>query len=1367
MNQKYLKTTHDKNIYNMENNMNYTKLSKICGVVFKEDERVLAENFQYTKNGEVHKSFRYKLFKKQDRMVKFIDNHKWGNHFEVLTKDITKFYYDLDHLNNDTGYSPAEIKTLINDFIMKLNLFFNININKNDLLIYSRKEEDNRIRSVHIIIPKFSVHKRLNERFINLLLNTELFDNRIYTKNRNFCLPYNTKLKDTHENREFVPATKTTERAKTQDYLCSITDGTEEARLSEVMNCLDDLVSSVENSFTAEELNKYNCLNQPHKDDPNIIKVNQYDIVFEILKHLPTHFFTSNKKLWKQIINYLYIFDIEIDDLLRISAERSNGLYTHEKNIEWVEKIKKRDIDGSRNWNTFIQRVIIPLNQEYNKKFYFQELNSWDTKQLREWLNGETDIPLNELSIIFNKKKPTDGTLYLQLTDRYTFYVKAMDLLDKQENTTCNYWADCYYRSNLTTDISFNTNEEIKTALIEWFEKQPQKKLFNINGKWGCGKTHIFIKTIVKLAIESGIKVLLLTENNCLNASVYHQLQEIFKDTKTSIETHLDLVGKTGKKFNQSTAITITSLESIKRTGDNQYGLIILDEFESILNHYESDTFKYTTPYDSLTIVKEKLLGSDKILCLDADLSEERLKPIYKSLGIDEDLKIYYSNNNKWKEYDIEVILKLNEMRNMIHEDLTNNKRLTLAYLSKKEAEAQNKVLREQYPDKNILCIWSGLWEFNGIKLEMEEQENIKKNIEEFIIENEIDIWIYTPSVKTGLSFNHPTHFDKTYMTCNNLSCVPREAIQMLFRTRNLNCKLITIFLPKLSHISNPPSRERIQSHLIGGVKISILGEEENIHSNKELFNNDFYKEVITSNKMELFNRNSNFSHSFLHALIIKHQIPVRFIYEQKTTWGDIEETYKDAKKQLKHERVNTLMNTDLLPIKTHKELQEARKNYKFSNDEILKLEKRKLFNESGISGNTYEFKKYGNRIERTYNRGTETTKDIDGTITTINTDKSHSVEKNSQLIYEILTQNHPQASNIYFNNCVGYNTKEEEALNNENIKYIQYQVCKRIISKILPEFYTSDGNINMNTQQISVLEFNNRMKKMEEEIKTDYQEYHKIKELKDKMDWSKFKATNPNHKKKFYQLVSEMLKIYGMKIITPNNSSRATSKYTITQNTTKISDMEFIFIHKPRNHNGRVAPLIVADGDELNKHITITKNGKITTNKTKKQQEYCKKVGILDEKPIQLFKRCSSKWKMNGIIWKTDGDKQVEDGLIWKKVGVATQLTSYNSGKDPVVVEVDKEYEDVEEREMVNSIKDVLATAINLHYGKYRIKTDVNQELKTQYYFNIRKEIQPNQKSAGYLLESDDDDDDLMISQVDLDKFNNGIDSDTSDNDE
>lgn len=1346
MNQNHLKTSHDKNIYNMEN-MNYTKLKTIKDVKFKETDSILAENFQYTKDGEIKKSFRYKLFKTQDRMIRYIESHKWGNHFEVLNKDITKFYYDLDHLNNDNGYTKEELKTLINDFIMKLNLFFNININKKDLLIYSRREQDtNLIFSVHIILPKFKVHKRLNERFINLLLNTELFDNSIYTKNRNFCLPYNTKLKDTHIGREFVPRNKTTENAKTQDYLCNITDGIEEARLSEVMNCLDDLVSSVENSFTTEELNIINHLNQPSKDDPNNIKVNQYNIVFELLKNLPNDFFTNNKKLWKQVINYLYIFDIDgIDDILRISAERSNGLYTHEKNIEWVEKIKKRDIDGGRNWYNFIQRVIIPLNQEYNKKFYFEAKNSWDTKQVREWLSGETDIPLNELSIIFNNKQPTDGTLYLQLNDRYTFYIKAMDLLDKTENITSNYWVDCYYQSNLSSNIEFNTNQEIKDDLIEWFDR-PNKKLFNINGKWGCGKTHIFIKTLIGLAIEQNIKVLLLTENNCLNLSLYYQFQKDFPNA--SIETHSDLVGKSGKCFNRDTLITISSLESIKRTGDNQYGLVILDEFESILNHYESDTFKYITPYDSLTIVREKLLGSNKILNLDADLSETRLKPIYKSLGIDEDVKIYYSNNNKWKDYDIDIILKQNEMRNMIHEDIIENNRLTLAYLSKREAEAQNKVLRDAFPDKNILCIWSGLWEFNGVKLDMDEQEKIKKNIEKFIVNEKIDIWIYTPSVKTGLSFNHPTHFDKTYMTCNNKSCVPREAIQMLFRTRNLNSTTITIFLPKLSHISNPPSRERIQSHLIGGVKISILGEEENIHSNKQLFNNDFYKEVITSNKMELFNRNANFSHSFLHALIIKHQLQVRFIYEKNQTWGMIEETYKDAKKQLKHERVSTLMDTDLLPIKTHKELQEARKNYKFNNDEILRLEKRRLFNESGISGNTYTFKRYGKYIERTYNRGTETTKDIDGTITTINIDKSHSVEKTCHLIYELLTQNHPQAQNIYFNNCIGYNTKEEEAINNENIKYIQYSVCKRILSKILPEFYTSDGRINMNTQQISVLEFNNRMKKMEEEIRNDYPEYQTITELKDKTDWSKFTATNPNHKKKFYQLVNSLLKVYGMKIITPNNSSRATSKYTITQNLTKIGDMEYIFIHKPRNHNGREVPLIVKDGDELNKHITITKNGKITTNKTKKQREYCKSIGILEEKPIQLWKRCVSKWEI--------------DGNEWKKTGINTILTSYNSEKDPIIVKVEKEWEDLEERECVFPIKDVLNTAFNLHYGKYRVKEDTNQEIKTEYYYNIRKEIQPKQQSVGYLLESDSDDDEYMIPQPELDKLNNGIDSDS-----
>ena len=852
-----------------------------------------------------------------------------------------------------------------------------------------------------------------------------------------------------------------------------------------------------------------------------------------------------------------------------------------------------------------------------------------------------------------------------------------------------------------------------------------------------------------------------------MNASIYTQFKTDFPDAP--IETHIDLVGKTGKKFKKDTLITISSLESIKRTGNNQYGLIILDEFESILNHYESDTFKYTTPYDSLSIVKEKLLGSNKILTLDADLSEERLTPIYKTLGIDEPVKIYYSNNNKWKDYKINIILRQNEMRNMIETDIQENKKLTLAFLSKTDAEAQNKVLRQEFPDKNILCIWSGLWEWNGVKLEVKEQENIKKDIENFIVNNNIDIWIYTPSVKTGLSFNHPTHFDKTYMTCNNTSCVPREAIQMLFRTRNLNQFTITIFLPKLSFMSEEPSRARIQSHLIGGVKISILGEEENIHSNKDLFkNNDFYKEVITSNKLELFNRNSNFSHTFLQSLIIKHQIPIKFIYEEKTTWGSIEEAYKEAKKQLKHEKVSNLMEVDLLPIKSHKELQEARKNYQYNNEDVLKLQKRTLFNESGISGNTYEFTKYGNYIERYYNRGTETTKDEDGNITTIKIDKSHQVEKNSHLLYDILTQNHQEPKNIYFNNCIGRNTQIEEAINNENIKYIHYAVCKRILTKILPEFYTKDGDINLNTHRIPVLEFNNRMKEMEEEIKKDYNQYQIIKELKDKMDWSKFKASNSSHKKIFYHLINNLVKTYGMKIITPKNSGRKNSKYCITRNTTKIGELEYIFIHKSKNHNGRKQPIIIQDdkfiitdnekrtdfiSDNHNKYMTISSTGVIMINKTKKQKEYCKNMGILDDTPIQLYQKTSSKWE--------------KDGEEWKKNGVNKTLTTNNNFID---IET-KIWENKEERESERSIKSLVEVGMNNFYSQYRIKKAHNPVLKKKYYFNIRKEIQPtykkNEKIMGYAMESDSEDDEIQeISEKQKKNLNNGVELDTDDED-
>lgn len=1289
-------------------NCKYVNMKNIAGVDFKPTDRIIAENYHYiNKEKELCNPYKFKKFSNDKDYIKFIEDHKWKNYFEVINKDITKLYYDLDFKYNPI--TKDDLKLFINHLIKWFNIYFNKIITKNDIMIYVRKEEDiTKIKSIHLILPKFKIHRSINKDFIDLLLNktdcgityhnktgVNLFDGTVYIGLRNFCLPFQTKSVDTHTDREFVPYNKNTLllTENTENYIIGMSGPTEKLGLSEVYECLNDICNQVENSFTPDELSIYNNTNQPNKNGEDTIKVNQYNLIHELLRLLPQEFYTQNKELWKQVVIYLKLFDFEIDDLLRISADRSNKLYTHQRNKEWVDKKmkEKRNYVKSRNWNNIINKVIGSLNQQFNTKFHFTPKNDWDCKQLRIWIAGLTEIPISEIDIIFNNKAPSDKTLYMNIGEDWNFYVKALDITNTKTNERYNYWIDNFYQEKDINPYDFQSNEEIQVEMLDWLKSQ--SKMFNINGKWGAGKTHIFIKKVIEIALEMGWKILLLTENNVLNSSIKQQLTDDYKSEEhISIQYHQELIGQTGKLFDENTRITITSMESIKRCGQNHYDLIIFDEFESFFNHMESSTLERITPFEVIEEIKPKLFNSKKILCLDADLCKDRLQPIYDCLYINEEPKIHYSNINKWSEYDFDIIFKENEMKNMIYTDIEEDKKICIAMLSKTDAKTMNEVISKRYPDKNILCIWSGAYNHNGKIVELSDKQRILLNIEKFIIDNNIDIWIYTPSVKTGLSVNYEEdggYFHKLYMITNKISCVPREAIQMLFRARNLIDSTITILLPKLSHISQPPSRERVSSHLLGGVKISMIDTDENIKTNKVLFEvNDLYKQIKISNLLEIYNRNTNFGHTFLHSLTMKHQIPINIIYEEKTTWGYIHEEYKEAKKKTKYEKHMELMECELLPYKSYDEIKAEKTDYKYTEKESLQFSKRKLFN-------SLNHKKY---------MGSETFKDEDGSITTKSIDRGHIIE-NISILYEVLLQNHIEPVNINFNNNIAVNEKKELAINSKNSKYIHYQTYKRILTKILPEFYNEDGSINLNTQSLPVLEFYKRMSEMTEEIKSDYKEYDKILNIKSKMDWTNFNPKTTNHKKQFYQLINTIVKKYGMVIQAPHNQ-RVASKYTITRNAVKINnDISLIIIHKQSNHDPKpLNPLIINENDEFIKYISEGKS-KITTNKTKKQKDYCKKIGITDENPILLYKHTSSKWE--------------KDGEEWKNTGKTNKYTDYKT-RQVVIDSDDIDYEDENNR---NRFKEYVNFAFMMFYTKYRIRENDKKMKKNVCYITDDEE--------------------------------------------
>ena len=368
----------------------------------------------------------------------------------------------------------------------------------------------------------------------------------------------------------------------------------------------------------------------------------------------------------------------------------------------------------------------------------------------------------------------------------------------KSTEKRLNYWIDVVYSNKIVNDINdYKSIVEIGKTCLSWIDTTDDK-IININAKWSSGKTYHILSSLLLKVIGMGWRVLIISENNILNRSMKTDVVELLKDFGDDIvENHINI-----DKFKESHKVCITSTESLAKVNGTRFDLVINDEYESICNHYESNTHKYTTAYECLTVWENKMKISKKIINLDADLSMSRILPLYKTLGLLKDKtskspskidktskspskidktkspsinvsstpKIIYCGDNKWIDYKFNIYLKECEFLNNIISDIKLGKRLCIASLCKSKAVILYEMLLKLNVKINILCVWSEICKFNDT--DIIDTESLKDNIEKYIICNNIDILIYSPTIKTGLSINEENYFDKTYMIANTRGSV-------------------------------------------------------------------------------------------------------------------------------------------------------------------------------------------------------------------------------------------------------------------------------------------------------------------------------------------------------------------------------------------------------------------------------------------------------------------------------------------------------------------------------------------------------------------------------------------------------------------
>ena len=627
----------------------------------------------------------------------------------------------------------------------------------------------------------------------------------------------------------------------------------------------------------------YNDLNVSNKTPLLIDTVDIINMLINNEIEIDNSLYNNNLD-WKYITNIIIKMITDKELLLKwshVSVTRANNNdYTEEKNNKFIEKQKQHQIKSG------FPKLYQILNK-YSK--YFLTYISY-------FLPEHT---INNLSKIFNKDIVKKATDIIYSNDKKKTTVTLTNIEDKECElniktgfiTLSNHIISNIYYDNqpIQQESLFTELNNIEDAVehINDFITNT-KKCMVLKSRWGTGKTHKCINKLIS-AFDNQYRIVIITESNTLNGKLLKDFENL------NFQSHLNCSKSTGKILTDSNNMicSIQSIQKLDRLRFNEMGLLlIIDEFESVLNSYSAcSTFKsaHTTPVEAYDRLLDLIKLADKSFICDADISEDKLGliiPLFKKREI-----ICFKNNElAFSNYKFNIYQK--SMMNQIINDFKNGLKLIIPCATKTpikriEGELKLIMLEGEYKSKKILKIdqegvklYQNL-EGNIVSLEYEKIETLN-NIEKFIIDNKVDIFLYSPTVKTGVSIN-AEYFHKCYGFSSNKSIIFTEFLQQLFRARNLKLKEINICLDIwCSYKKNRPLYS-VENMLLCDIKQfnSLVNRLDS--QDFELYtDNKPYFKLQTINNMNLLNSTCNYTQNFLQ-LLQYHKLNYNYIAPEIT----------------------------------------------------------------------------------------------------------------------------------------------------------------------------------------------------------------------------------------------------------------------------------------------------------------------------------------------------------------------------------------------------------------------------------------------------------------------------------------------------
>ena len=777
---------------------------------------------------------------------------------EIITKTSPKLMFDIDY-KSDVSIEDFEKDITLLNTILKSKIK-DINFQR---LIYIREEDDKTIvKSAHIIYYKCNM-KKTEQRELVLYIQDYIsdIDPKVYGRNNLFCLPYNTKAKY-NNTRKFIPYDIYTREFNSIDnYLINDTKNTNKMEYTEL--------------YSKEVI--MNVCNDPNSFIYSVC-IDKDNIVEKIIELLPRSFY-DNGFLWGYLFKYIHTQNCDYGLFMKHSAELTN----RECSNEIIQKYIREDLP---NLTLNPKFIFYKIAKQYNILLKYNDFTDGFITYASEKTSMDYILLKNKLTEINENNLECDTKITQLHYNQFIIKIYQEIILDTQKETFY------YYSQDYTAEDSDYKKQSIisNVSKLENEINKIKAKITVVKALWGSGKTKHLVMRVLEKARRKNKKVLIISENNALNTELTIKL----KTEGYDVVNHQD-------KDNDITdaQIQICSLESINKI--NYANVVVLDEFETILSHFTSTTLNQNnkTDYTIFKKLKSLLQDTDKVLCLDADISLPRVEWLEKLLNSKSEK--YFLTDNNFSNYNFNYFYSCNQLNTDFIEKLKTEK-LVYCSSSKKHIQVIMEQVKQMYPDKIILLICNDpIVRINDTHYDKKE---FIENLENNIIHHNIDLFLYSPTITTGISIE-TEYFNRVYAVgFNYKSPIVRSFIQMFFRVRNLKDHSINITTLPTLHF-NKYNNKSYEKYIINREDQLLKTKYTSVDNMDEDFNDLRIintKEICFSERAFTQDIYTRFNH---------HGITINNIYKDATK--SFFKEFMEANAIIKEQKLLELKNVELI----------------------------------------------------------------------------------------------------------------------------------------------------------------------------------------------------------------------------------------------------------------------------------------------------------------------------------------------------------------------------------------------------------------------------------------------------------------------